>query len=111
MGACVVGWRVADEPVGDVDVGFAVFGCGVVLEDGADGYMQSGEFRELAGPLFVAVDIGKGYYFAAFQDSQFLSAQLGFAAGGEPGVSGHQSGADDGGLFGFDEGYGSVRVL
>lgn len=114
MGAYVVGWRideVADEPVGDVNVGFAVFGGGVVLEDGADRYMQSEEFREFAGPFFVAVDIGKGYYFASFQDSQFLSAQLGFAAGGKPGVFGHQAGADDGGLFGFDEGYGAVRVL
>lgn len=73
MGACVVGRRideVADEPVGDVDVGFAVFGGGVVLEDGADGYMLSGEFREFAGPFFVAVYIGKGYCFAVFQDGE-----------------------------------------
>lgn len=114
MGAYVVGWRVeevAGEPVGDVDVGFSVFGGGVVLEDGADGYLQSGEFREFAGPLFVAVDIWKGYDFAAFQDGESGLVELGFAAGGEPGVSGHQAGADEGGLFGFDEGYGSVRVL
>lgn len=114
MGAYVVcRWvdEVADEPVGDVDVGFAVFGGGVVLEDGADGYMQSGEFRELAGPLFVAVDIGKGYCFAAFQDGESGLVELGFAAGGKPGVFGHQAGADEGGLFGFDEGYRSVRVL
>ncbi len=85
-----MGWRideVADEPIGDVDVGFAVFGGGVVLEDGADRYMQSGEFRELAGTFFVAVDIGKGYCFAAFQDGESGLVELGFAAGGEPGVS------------------------
>lgn len=107
MGVYVVGRRVeevADEPVGDVDVGFAVFGSGVVLEDGADGYMQSWEFRELAGPFFVADDVGKGYCFAAFQDGESGLVELGFAAGGKPGVFGHQAGADDGGLFGFDEG-------
>lgn len=93
MGAYVVGRRVeevADEPVGDVDVGFAVFGSGVVLEDGADGYMQSWEFRELAGPFFVADDVGKGYCFAAFQDGESGLVELGFAAGGKPGVFGHQ---------------------
>ena len=111
MGAYVVGlWvdEVADEPVGDVNVGFAVFGGGVVLEDGADGYLQSGEFREFAGPFFVAVDIGKGYYFAAFQDGEYGLVELGFAAGGKPGVLGHQAGADEGSLFGFDEGCEAV---
>ena len=55
MGAYVVCrwvYEVTDEPVGDVDVGFSVFGSGVLLEDGADGYMQSGDclvFDSVAG--------------------------------------------------------------
>lgn len=54
----------------------------------------------------VAVGIGEGDDLAALEDGELFGGELGFAAGGEPDVAGHDGGGDDGGFFGFDEGYG-----
>lgn len=96
----------ADEPVGDVDVVVAVAVGGVFLEYIRYGDGQSIYGGELFGPLPVAVGIGEGDDFAALEDSELFGGELGFAAGGEPDVAGHDGGGDDGGFFGFDEGYG-----
>lgn len=95
---------VFDEPVGYVDVGFAFFCGGVLVEYGADGDVESC-VAELLEPGVEAVDVGEGYDFAAFEDGEAIRGELGFASGGEPDVVGHYAGADDGGFFGFDESY------
>ena len=100
----------ADEPVGDVDVGEPFFVGGVLFQDIGDGYGQSIYGGELFGPLPVAVGVGKGDDFAAPEDGEFFGRELGFASGGEPDVFGHDAGGDDGGLFGFDEGYGPASA-
>lgn len=64
---------------------------------------------EFGFPFVVAVDVGKGYYVAFFQDLEFVS-ELGFSTGCEPDVERHQGGTDDGCFFGFYECYFFVRV-
>ena len=83
---------------------------GVLLEDGADGDLEAGDGGEFACPFFVGVYVGEGYYFAALQDFELFFAELGFSAGGEPDVFGHEAGADYGGFLGFYEGYWLVGV-
>lgn len=78
---------------------------GVLLEDWADCDLQVREVAEFACPFFVGVYVGEGYYFSALQDFEFVFVELGFAAGCEPDVFGHQGGADYGGFLGFYEGY------
>lgn len=92
-----------DEPVGYVDVCFAFFGCGVLVEYGADGDVESG-VAELLAPGVEAVNVGECNDFAVFEDGEAVRGKLGFASGGEPEVVGHYAGADDGGFFGFDKG-------
>lgn len=96
-----------DEPVGYVDVGFAFFCGGVLVEYGADGDVESC-VAELLEPGVEAVDVREGDDFASFEDGEAVRGELGFASCGEPEVVGHYAGADDGGLFGFDESYGFV---
>ena len=90
-----------DQPVGDVDVVFDVFRRGVLLEDGADGYLQLRICSQLLGPDFEAVDVGEGDDLSPLKDQEFV-AELGFAAGGQPEELGKDAGTDDGGLLGFD---------
>ncbi len=87
-----------------------VFGGGVLLEDGADGDIEVGDAGQLLGPGVEGVDVGEGNDFAADEDGQAVGVELGFAAGGEPEVAGHEAGADDGGLLGFDQGDGLAGI-
>ena len=110
MGQCrsfcgtVLGWdkcpvlELGDEPVGDVDVGFAFLwrGCGFEVVGHCDA--KPWEFRSLFLPFLIAVNIGEGDNGALLQDIE-LVPELGLASGGEPDVFGHQSRADDCCLF------------
>jgi len=64
---------------------------------------------QLFVPDVITVHIGEGDDIPAFEDLQFVS-ELGFASCGEPDEAGHQCRADDGCLFGFDEGDLLLRV-
>jgi len=91
----------ADEPVGDVDVGFHVFGGGAFLKEGADGDIELWVLGQLLGPFLIAIDVGEGDDLPVGQDQEPV-VDAGLAAGGQPDVFGHEAGADDGRLFGFD---------
>ena len=79
-----LGHRLApctDEPVGDVDVGFHVFGGGALLQEGADGDVELWVLGQFLGPLLVAIDIGERHDLPVGQDQEpFVDA--GLAAGG-----------------------------
>lgn len=100
----------ADEPVGDVDVVGPIFRGGVLLEDGADGDAEGRVAGQLLGPVVEGVDVGEGDDLSAGEDGEAVGVELGFAAGGEPEVAGHEAGADDGGLLGFDQGDGLAGI-
>ena len=99
---------LAEEPVGDVDLGGTVFRGGFLLQYVGKGDGEVGLAGEGFTPGRVGVDVRKDQHFAAPQDIE-LVAKLGFAAGGEPDELGAEGAADDGGFLGFhqtDEGGG-----
>lgn len=76
------------QPVGEVDVGGAGFGGGVFFEEVADFEVEVWEVGGAAEPVVVGIDVGKGYYLAAFEGGEAV-VELGFASSGEPEVLGH----------------------
>lgn len=111
----------ANEPVGDVDVGFHVFSGGALLQEGADGDVETpGQARgdggqivvlgQLLGPLLVAIDIGERHDLPVGQDQEPV-VDAGLAAGGQPDVFRHEAGADDDGLLGFDQRHRLLGLL
>lgn len=99
-----------EQDVGYVNVGLTVFFRGITLEVVGDFDCQSGQHRESGLPGVVAVNVGEGNDIPADEDFEFVS-ELGFASGGEPYIGGHEGGADDGCLFGFNEGYFFIWVF
>ena len=74
--------HVAQQPVGDIDMGIAVFLGGILLQDRRDGDSQLRILRKLALPLIIAVDVREGHDLAAFLlDGGFEPALLPFAGG------------------------------
>ena len=92
----LTGWAepVADEPVGNVDVGGQIFGRGVLLEQGTDSDAQLRELRQSGRPVLESVNVGEGDDLPALQNQQPV-IDAGLAAGGQPEVARHQAGADD----------------
>lgn len=76
------------QPVGEVDVGGAGFGGGVLFEEVADFEVEVWEVGGAAEPVVVGVDVGEGYDLAAFEGCEAV-VELGLASGGEPEVLGH----------------------
>lgn len=76
------------QPVGEVDVGGAGFGGGVLFEEVADFEVEVWEVGGAAEPVVVGVDVVKGYYLVAFEGCEGV-VELGLASGGEPEVLGH----------------------
>ena len=76
------------QPVGEVDVGGAGFGGGVFFKEVADFEVEVWEIGGEAEPVVVGIDVGEGYYLAAFEGGEAV-VELGFASGGEPEVLGH----------------------
>lgn len=76
------------QPVGKVDVGGAGFGGGVFFEKVADFEVKVWEVGGAAEPVVVGIDVGEGYYLAAFEGGEAV-VELGFASSGEPEVLGH----------------------
>lgn len=117
-GICVALWGCRrglccgcpEQEVGYVDVGLSVFFGGITLEVIGDFDCQSGLHRESGLPCVIAVNIWEGNDIPASEDFEFVS-ELGFASGGEPYIGGHEGCADDGCLFGFDEGYFFIWVF
>lgn len=56
-----------DDEVGDVDMGFSLFFCGVSLEDVADCDVQV-YAEEFLFPFFIAVNVGKCYGSSSCED-------------------------------------------
>ena len=86
-------WRVqfvADEPVGDVDVRLQVFGCCVLLQDGADGDAQLRVLGQLGGPVLEAVYVGESDDLTTMQHQQ-PDVDTRLAAGGQPEILMHQA--------------------
>ena len=102
--------HVAQQPVGDIDMGIAVFLGGILLQDRRDGDSQLRILRELALPLIIAVDVRKGHNLAALQHQQPV-VDLGFAAGGQPQEAGHEAGADYGRLLTLHQGHNLAGIL
>lgn len=91
-------------------MGLSVFFRGITLEVVGDFDCQSGQHRESGLPGVIAVNVGEGNDIPASEDFEFVP-ELGFASGGEPYIGWHKGGADDGCLFGFDEGYFFIGVF
>ena len=111
----------ADEPVGDVDVVGHVLRRCVLLEDGADGDVETpgqagGDglgvliLGQLLDPFLVTIDIREGDDLMAGEDQEAV-VDAGFATGGQPDVFRHEAGTDDGGLLAFDERHRFVGML
>ena len=99
---------MAQEPVGDVDLGGAVFRGAFFLQDVGEGDGEEGLLGEGFLPGGVGVDVREDEDLPAFEDIQAVS-ELGLAAGGQPDELGAEGAADDGGFLGFnqtDEGVG-----
>ena len=58
------------QPVGEVDVGGAGFGSGVFFEEVADFEVEVWEVGGAAEPVVVGIDVGEGYYLAAFEGGE-----------------------------------------
>ena len=71
--------QVSQQPIGEVDVGFAVGWGGVLFEEVADSQIQEWEVCGFGKPGVIAVYIGKGYDLAWFQNCEAL-VELGFAS-------------------------------
>ena len=102
--------HVAQEPVGDIDMGIAVFLGGILLQNRRNGDSQLRILRELALPLIIAVDVREGHNLATLQHQQPV-VDLGLAAGGQPQEAGHEAGADDGRLLTFHQGHNLAGIL
>lgn len=99
---------LAEEPIGNVDLGGAVFRGAFFLQDVGEGDGEEGLFGKGFLPGGVGVDVREDEDLSAFEDIQTVS-KLGLAAGGQPDELGAEGAADDGGLLGFnqaDEGFG-----
>ena len=99
---------LAEKPVGDVDLGGAVFRGAFFLQDVGEGDGEEGLLGEGFLPGGVGVDVREDEDLPAFEDIQAVS-ELSFAAGGQPDELGAEGAADDGGFLGFnqtDEGVG-----
>ena len=92
---------LSQEPVGDVNLGGAVFRGSFFLQDIGEGDGEKGLLGEGFLPGGVGVDVRKYQDLAAFENVQAVS-ELGLAAGGQPDKLGAEGAADDGGLFGLD---------
>ncbi len=102
--------HVAQQPVGDIDMGIAVLLGGILLQDRRDGDSQLRIFRELALPLIIAVDVREGHNLAALQHQQPV-VDLGLAACGQPEEAGHEAGADDCRLLTLHQGHNLAGIL
>lgn len=69
-------------------MGGSGFGRGVFFEEVADFEVEVWEVGGAAEPVVVGIDVGKGYYLAAFEGGETV-VELGFTSGGEPEVLGH----------------------
>lgn len=87
-----------EQEVGYVDMGLALFFCGVALEIVGDFDCQSGLHRKSGLPCVIAVNVGESNDIPACEDFEFVP-ELGFASGSEPYIGGHEGGADDGSFF------------
>ena len=95
----------ADEPVGDVDVGLLVFVCSEADEKLCNLDVKVGVIPGFLLPGVEAVDVREGCDGAAGEDIQSV-VELGLSAGCQPDEIRNETGADDGGLLGFDDGHG-----
>ena len=66
------------DPVGEVDVGGAGFGGGVFFEEVADFEVEVWEVSGAAEPVVVGIDVGEGYYLAAFEGGESSGRSFSF---------------------------------
>ncbi len=96
------------EPIGNVDLGGAVFRGAFFLQNVGEGDGEEGLLGKGFLPGGVGVDVREDEDLPAFENIQTVS-ELGLAAGSQPDELGAEGAADDGGLLGFnqaDEGIG-----
>ena len=91
-------------------MGFPVGWSGVVFKEAGDADVEVREGEDLLLPVFEGVHIGKHDDLSSFEGCEAFCSESGFASGGQPCILGHESGADDGCLFGFYEGDGFILV-
>ena len=103
IGPGIGGAVPADEPVGNVDVGLVVLGFAVFDQQVRHGVGEALQLGEFLIPGFVAVNVRECRDGTALQDREAL-VDLGLSAGGQPDELRDEAGADDGRLFGFNQG-------
>jgi len=88
---------------------FLAVSGGVLLEIVADIHFQLGAGLELLLPVVVDIHVGREQDLSVFEDVHAVvhAAQ---AAGGQPHVLGDESGSNDGGFLGLNQGYDSFAV-
>ena len=92
-------------------MGFSVLWSSVVFKEAGDADVEVREGEDFLLPVFEGVHVGEYDDLSSFEGCESFSRESGFASGGQPGVLGHEGGADDGCLFGFYEGDCGVWVL
>ena len=92
-------------------MGFSVGWSGVVFKEAGDADVEVREGEDFLLPVFEGVHVGEYDDLSSFEGCESFSRESRFTSGGQPGVLGHEGGADDGCLFGFYEGDGGVRIL
>ena len=92
-------------------MGCAVLWSGIVFKEAGDADIEVREGENFLLPVLEGVHVGEYNDLSSFEGCESFSRESGFASGGQPGVLGHEGGADEGCLFGFYEGYGGVRIL
>ena len=90
------------QPVGDVNLGGAVFRGAFFLQDVGECDGEEVLLGEGFLPGAVGVDVREDEDLPAFEDVQTVS-ELGLSAGGQPDELGAEGAADDGGLFSLDQ--------
>ena len=101
---------LAQEPVGNVNLGGTVFRGAFFLQDVGEGDGEKGLLGEGFLPGGEGVDVREDEDLSALEHVQAVS-ELGLAAGGQPDELGAEGAADDGGLLGFNQADKGIGVL
>ena len=66
----VVGFKILQNPVGEVDVGCSIGWGSIVFEEAGDADVEVWEGEDLLLPVFEGVDVGEDYDLSSFEGAE-----------------------------------------